>query len=145
LGTSEEETDMREQDVKELKEGMKEVTKILHGVDKTVSVHSAQFDTLKNVKEVAERSHESTKSAHLRIDRVEQDMKDGFDEIKKQYKEQFDDFKELVESSNKSHEENFKNIKTFAWKVFFLFATPFAIGIVSVFWFFFNKGIGIKG
>lgn len=140
----EEAQDMRDEDVKELKEGLKDVQKILHGVDKQVSVHTIQFDSLGNIKELSERTHESTKSAHHRIDRVEQDMKDGFEEIRKQQKTQFDEFKELVESSNISHNENYKSIKAFGWKVFLLFAAPFAAGLIGLFFLIFNRGLGFK-
>lgn len=145
MGTSEEETDMREHDVRELKDVMKDVQKTLHGVDKTVAIHSKEFESIKTIKETVVTTRESTKSAHHRIDEVERDMRKGFEEIQAQQKEQFDDFKRLVEASNASHDKNFEKMRSFGWKVFFLFATPFAVGLVSLFWVFFNKGIGIKG
>jgi hypothetical protein len=141
LQHTEEEIDMRDQDVKELKEITKEIQKTLHGVDKTVSVHSAHFETLKNVKEVSDRSYESSKSAHHRIDKVEKDMEEGFEKIQVQQKDQFNEFKKLFEVSNASHEQNFEKMRAFGWKVFFLFATPFAVGLVGICWFVFKNGL----
>jgi galactokinase len=135
---------MRDHDVRELKDVLKDVQKTLHGVDKTVAIHSKEFESIKTIKETVVTNRESTKSAHHRIDEVERDMRKGFEEIQAQQKEQFDDFKKLVEDSNKSHDKNFEKMRAFGWKVFFLFAAPFAAGIVSFFWFVFNKGAGIK-
>ncbi|TYS67063.1 hypothetical protein FZC76_16185 [Sutcliffiella horikoshii] len=128
------EQDMREQDVKELKDGIKEIQKTLHGVDKIVFSHTEKFENLKNIKEQTERTSESAKSAHKRLDKVEVDIK-----------KQFDEFKELVENSNKMHEQNYKGMKTFAWKVFFLFATPFAAGLGVFCWMVFRNGLGMGG
>lgn len=130
----EEAQDMRDQDIKELKDGIKDIQKTLHVVDKTVFSHSEKFENLRNVKEMAERTDESAKSAHKRLDKVEDDIK-----------KQFDDFKELVENSNKMHEQNYKSMKAFAWKVFFIFATPFAAGLGAFFWLVFKNGLGMGG
>jgi len=130
----EEAQDMRDQDIKELKDGIKDIQKTLHVVDKTVFSHSEKFENLRNVKEMAERTDESAKSAHKRLDKVEDDIK-----------KQFDDFKELVENSNKMHEQNYKGMKTFAWKVFFLFVTPFAVGFGAFCWAIFKNGLGMGG
>lgn len=135
---------MREQDVTELKEGIKELQKTLHAVDKEVSIHTSKFENLGNVKELAEKTSESSKSAHKRIDEVEKEIKEEISEVKLSQEKQFKDFKKLVESSNKTHEDNFKSIKAFGLKVFFLFATPFTVGLIGVFWLIFNKGLGIE-
>jgi hypothetical protein len=137
----EEAHDMRDHDVRELKEVMRDVQKTLHGVDKEVGIHSKEFESLKDIKENVVSNRESTKSAHHRIDEVERDMRKGFEEIQTQQKEQFNEFKQLVEDSNSSHDKNFEKMRTFGWKVFFLFATPFAVGLVSFFWFVFKKGL----
>lgn len=129
-----EEERMREQDVREMKDGIKDIQKTLHEVDKTVFSHTEKFENLRNVKEMAERTDESAKSAHKRIDKVEDDIK-----------KQFDEFKELVENSNKMHEDNYKGMKAFAWKVFFLFATPFAAGFGAFCWIIFKNGLRIGG
>ncbi|MGE6379534.1 hypothetical protein [Peribacillus muralis] len=142
---------MREQDVKDLKEGIKELQKTLHQVDKEVSVHTVNFKNLGNVKELSERTDERSKSAHKRIDEVEDvidELKNSqekqFKELKESQEKQYKDFRSLVEESNKTHKENYQGIKTLAWKVFFLFASPFAVGFVGIFWFIYQKGLGIK-
>lgn len=129
-----EEEQMRDQDIKELKDGIKDIQKTLHVVDKTVFSHSEKFENLRNVKEMAERTDESAKSAHKRLDKVEDDIK-----------KQFDEFKELVENSNKMHEQNYKGMKAFAWKVFFIFVTPFATGLGVFCWMVFRTGLGMGG
>ncbi|WGG44165.1 hypothetical protein [Rossellomorea sp. DA94] len=144
MQSTEEAHDMRDHDVRELKDVMKDVQKTLHGVDKTVAIHSKEFESIKTIKETVVTNRESTKSAHHRIDEVERDMRKGFEEIQAQQKEQFDDFKKLVEASNASHDKNFEKMRTFGWKVFFLFAAPFAAGVVGFIWFVFNKGIGLR-
>ncbi|CEG29784.1 hypothetical protein BN1002_04745 [Bacillus sp. B-jedd] len=140
----EEDVMVRDQDVKELKDGIKELATMLREVDKTVTVHTEKFNTLGNIKETTERTSESAKSAHKRIDQVESEFRQELEEIRKTNEKQFNDFKELVEASNKVHTENYQSIKSFAWKVFFLFASPFAVGLVGLFWLIFNKGAGLK-
>lgn len=130
----EEAQDMRDQDVREIKDGIKEIQKTVQEVDKTVSIHTEKFNNLGNVKEQTEQATASAKSAHKRLDKVEDDMK-----------KQFNEFKELVENSNKMHEQNYKGMKTFAWKVFFLFATPFAAGLGAFCWLVFRNGLGMGG
>ncbi|EWG08366.1 hypothetical protein PBF_24593 [Cytobacillus firmus DS1] len=144
MSATQEVEDMREQDVKELKEGIKDLQKILHDVDKTVSNHTIKFENLGNIKELAERTSESAKSAHKRIDQVKQEFREEIDEMRESQKKQFEDFKELVQSSDKKHEENYKGIKAFALRVFFLFVTPMAAGLAGLIWLIFNKGLGLK-
>ncbi|MGM0863365.1 MAG: hypothetical protein ACQEWF_01655 [Bacillota bacterium] len=138
---TEEAHDMRDHDVRELKEVMRDVQKTLHGVDKQVGIHSKDIESVKNIKETVVTNRESTKSAHHRIDEVERDMRKGFEEIQAQQKEQFNDFKRLVEDSNESHNKNFEKMRAFGWKVFFLFASPFAVGLVGFCWFVFKNGL----
>lgn len=129
----EEEAMIRDQDVKELKDGIKELQRVLTDVDKTVTVHTEKFTNLGNIKELAERTSESTKSAHKRIDKVEMELREEIGEIRSAQEKQYEDFKKLVEDSNRIHTENYKGIKTFGWKVFFIFATPTA-GIIVGMW-----------
>lgn len=136
------EDDVRTQDMSELKQGMKEIQKTLHDIDKMVSGHSIKFDNLGNVKELAERTHESAKSAHKRLDDMEEDLKAEIDKVKKKQEQQYLDFKELVETSNKVHTDNYKGIKAFGWKVVFLFITPLCAGFGAFLWFIFRKGLG---
>jgi predicted RNase H-like nuclease (RuvC/YqgF family) len=140
----EEEAMIRDQDVKDLKEGIRDLQKTLHDVDKTVSRHTEKFESLGNIKEQSERTTESTKSAHKRIDKVEMELREEISEIRSAQEKQYKDFKKLVEESNKIHTENYQGIKTFGWKVFFLFATPLTAGFVALMWFIFNKGLGLK-
>jgi chromosome segregation ATPase len=128
------EEDMREQDVREIKDGIKEIQKTVQEVDKTVSIHTEKFNNLGDIKEKTESTVKSAEYAHQRIDKVEGDMK-----------KQFKEFKELVENSNKMHEQNYKGMKTFAWKVFFLFAAPFSAGLGAFCWFIFKNGLGMGG
>lgn len=144
MSATQEVEDMREQDVRELKDGIKELTTLLREVDKTVTVHTEKFTNLGNIKELAERTSESAKSAHKRIDRVEQEIREEIDEIRTGQQKQYEDFKELVRSSNQQHEDSYKSIKTFGWKVFFLFATPLVAGFAGLIWLIFNKGLGLK-
>jgi hypothetical protein len=146
LQQTEEAHDMRDHDARELKEMMRDVQKTVHGVDKEVGIHSAHFESLKDIKENVVANRESTKSAHHRIDEVERDMRKGFEEIQIQQKEQFNEFKQLVEDSNSSHDKNFEKMRTFGWKVFFLFAAPFAVGLVGFCWYVFKNGLlNLKG
>jgi Fe2+ transport system protein B len=151
----EEEVMIRDQDVKEIKDGMKELNNLMRDVDKTVTIHTEKFNNLGNIKEQTERTSESTKSAHKRIDKVELELREEINEIRQAQEKQYIDFKKLVENSNKAqadliehsnkvHTENYKGIKAFGWKVFFLFAAPWAVGFVSMLWLIFNKGLGFK-
>lgn len=134
---------MRETDIQELKSGIKDISNVVRDIDKNVAVHTEKFNSLGNIKEVTERTSESTKSAHKRIDEVEKDLKLEISEIKLAQENQFNDFKQIIKESNndlkkdikktnEDHLENYKSIKSFSWKVFFIFATPTAAGIIAL-------------